>query len=239
MQRTHGVFPARGSADRALGAHALCGDAFGVRPRQLLLLLFRLKRQSVGSALSPHALSGECPPAAKRPPPLFRLQGHGSPAPNPPTRLASPCLAQPSPVAAGRLLGKIKEEAAPRPGDTTPGPTGRYGALTRATKTIKDRQPIQHRRYYPSTRKALLSLQPRLHQGAPLTAETNLCSPVRNDTGPHDGGPAVCVARRVTTVGRYPLPGALRQRSSAISSRIGIGMPRNHSSRYFMVNPPR
>ena len=53
------------------------------------------------------------------PPPLFRLQGHGGPAPDPPTAPENSAwfFRKPSPVAAGRLLGKIKEEAAQRPGD--------------------------------------------------------------------------------------------------------------------------
>jgi hypothetical protein len=55
------------------------------------------------------------------PPPLFRLQGHRGPAPDPPTAFQKtwrpPAHRKPSPVAAGRLLGKIKEEAARRPGD--------------------------------------------------------------------------------------------------------------------------
>ncbi len=80
-------------------------------------------RTSVGRALGPHALSGECPPASAcgRPLPLyFASKGMGPQRPTHRQRqksLASPAYREPSPVAAGRLLGKIKEEAAMRPGD--------------------------------------------------------------------------------------------------------------------------
>ena len=58
------------------------------------------------------------------PPPLFRLQGHGAQRPTHRQRqkgLASPAYRKPSPVAAGRPLGKIKKEASRGRGTFTPG----------------------------------------------------------------------------------------------------------------------
>ncbi len=105
-------------------------------------------RWLVGRALGPHALSGEYPPAAGRPPPLFRLQGHGGPAPDPPASARKawppPAYRKPSPVAAGRLLGKVKEEAATRPGDIC------ARGLPAATGPSRSRPPRAETPPYPN-----------------------------------------------------------------------------------------
>ena len=70
-----------------------------------------------------HALAGECPPASACGRHLllyFAHKGMGPPRVEPTSASAFPSLRKPCPVAAGRLLGKVKEEAGAvrrRPGD--------------------------------------------------------------------------------------------------------------------------
>ncbi len=113
----------------------MCLDAFQTQP-------------SVGGALGPHALSGECPPASacgRHLPLYFASKGMGAQRPTHRQRqksLASPAYRKPSPVAAGRLLGKIKEEAAPRPGNICarglPAATGPSRSRPASTETPSD-----------------------------------------------------------------------------------------------------
>ena len=144
-------------------------------------------RRSVGRALGPLALGGEIKEEAAPRPGDIRRKGHGDPAPDPPTTARRAWLRhvprKPSPVAAVRLLGKIKEEeAAPRPGDTTPGACRSLRGPHARDKPERRQHLIQDGvRTIPATRIAVLICGAPSRRLAQTGRNTLLQAPPRKD----------------------------------------------------------
>ncbi len=153
------------------------------------------------------------------------LRGHGGSAPDPPTDPRKSWLRhayrKPSPVAAGRPLGKIKEEAAWRPGDICiRGLPAAAGPIRSRVARNGDTHPISHTSPTLSVNaRSVVLIRRRL-----LQQTTPDQSGEEQKNGPGHPGPLACLTRNEAVLTRSAGPASTGARNApAVRRRTASG----------------